>query len=210
MKYALGRKVGMTQIFTEDGSTLPVTVIQVEPQVVVQRKTKEIDGYDAIQVGTGYVKERRVNKPDKGHFDKAGVEYKKLLREFPLAEGEDYQVGDELTVEVFEAGDKVDVTGTSKGKGTQGMVKRHGFSKGRVSHGSKHHRTAGGMSASAYPGRVLKGKRMMGRMGHERVTTHNLEVVRVDGDNGLLLIKGSVPGPKKGLVRVRSTVKGVK
>ena len=210
MKYALGKKVGMTQIFTEEGTQVPVTVIAVEPQVVVQRKTVEIDGYDAIQVATGAVKEKRVNKPLKGHYDKAGVAYKKVLREFPLADGEDYNVGDEIKVDVFEAGDKVDVTGTSKGKGTAGIIKRHNFGRGRETHGSKFHRMPGGMGAASYPGRVWKGHRMMGRMGNERVTVQNLEVVRVDADNNFLLIKGAVPGPKNGLVRVRATVKSGK
>ncbi|WP_108832095.1 50S ribosomal protein L3 [Aedoeadaptatus coli] len=210
MKYALGKKIGMTQIFTEEGEQVPVTVVAVEPQVVVQRKTTDIDGYEAIQVATGAVKEKRVNKPLKGHFDKAGVEYKRVLREFPLAEGEDFNVGDELNVTVFEEGDKVDVTGTSKGKGTAGLIKRHNFGRGRETHGSKFHRMPGGMGAASYPGRVWKGHRMMGRMGNERVTVQNLEVVRVDADNNFLLIKGAVPGPKNGLVRVRATVKSGK
>ena len=210
MKYALGKKIGMTQIFTEEGVQVPVTVVAVEPQVVVQRKTTDIDGYEAIQVATGAVKEKRVNKPLKGHYDKAGVEYKRVLREFPLAEGEDFNVGDELNVTVFEEGDKVDVTGTSKGKGTAGLIKRHNFGRGRETHGSKFHRMPGGMGAASYPGRVWKGHRMMGRMGNERVTVQNLEVVRVDADNNFLLIKGAVPGPKNGLVRVRATVKSGK
>ena len=210
MKYALGKKVGMTQIFTEEGTQVPVTVIAVEPQVVVQRKTVEIDGYDAIQVATGAVKEKRVNKPLKGHYDKAGVAYKKVLREFPLADGEDYNVGDEIKVDVFEAGDKVDVTGTSKGKGTAGIIKRHNFGRGRETHGPKFHRMPGGMGAASFPGRVWKGHRMMGRMGNERATVQNLEIVRVDAENNSLLVKGAVPGPKNGLVRVRATVKNSK
>ncbi|WP_322626916.1 50S ribosomal protein L3 [Aedoeadaptatus coxii] len=210
MKYALGKKVGMTQIFTEEGAQVPVTVIAVEPQVVVQRKTVEIDGYNAIQVATGAVKEKRVNKPLKGHYDKAGVAYKKVLREFPLADGEEYNVGDELKVDIFEVGDKVDVTGTSKGKGTAGLIKRHNFGRGRETHGSKFHRMPGGMGAASFPGRVWKGHRMMGRMGNERVTVQNLEIVRVDAENNFLLVKGAVPGPKNGLVRVRATVKNSK
>ena len=210
MKYALGKKIGMTQVFTEEGVQVPVTVVAVEPQVVVQRKTKDIDGYEAIQVATGAVKEKRVNKPLKGHFDKAGVEYKRVLREFPLAEGEEFNVGDTLDVTVFEESDKVDITGTSKGKGTAGLIKRHNFGRGRETHGSKFHRMPGGMGAASYPGRVWKGHRMMGRMGNERVTVQNLEVVRVDADNNFLLIKGAVPGPKNGLVRVRATVKSGK
>ena len=210
MKYALGKKIGMTQVFTEEGVQVPVTVVAVEPQVVVQRKTKDIDGYEAIQVAAGTVKEKHVNKPLKGHFDKAGVEYKRVLREFPLAEGEEFNVGDTLDVTVFEEGDKVDITGTSKGKGTAGLIKRHNFGRGRETHGSKFHRMPGGMGAASYPGRVWKGHRMMGRMGNERVTVQNLEVVRVDADNNFLLIKGAVPGPKNGLVRVRTTVKSGK
>lgn len=210
MKYALGKKVGMTQIFTEEGAQVPVTVIAVEPQVVVQRKTVEIDGYNAIQVATGAVKEKRVNKPLKGHYDKAGVAYKKVLREFPLADGEEYNVGDELKVDIFEVGDKVDVTGTSKGKGTAGLIKRHNFGRGRETHGSKFHRMPGGMGAASFPGRVWKGHRMMGRMGNERVTVQNLEIVRVDAENNFLLVKGAIPGPKNGLVRVRATVKNSK
>ena len=207
MKYALGKKVGMTQIFTEEGTQVPVTVIAVEPQVVVQRKTVEIDGYDAIQVATGAVKEKRVNKPLKGHYDKAGVAYKKVLREFPLADGEDYNVGDEIKVDVFEAGDKVDVTGTSKGKGTAGLIKRHNFGRGRETHGSKFHRMPGGLSAGTYPGRVFKGKRMEGRMGNEKVTVQNLEIVRVDADKNLLLVKGAVPGARNGMVLVKAALK---
>ena len=210
MKYALGKKIGMTQVFTEEGVQVPVTVVAVEPQVVVQRKTKDIDGYEAIQVAAGTVKEKRVNKPLKGHFDKAGVEYKRVLREFPLTDGEEFNVGDTLDVTVFEEGDKVDITGTSKGKGTAGLIKRHNFGRGRETHGSKFHRMPGGMGAASYPGRVWKGHRMMGRMGNERVTVQNLEVVRVDADNNFLLIKGAVPGPKNGLVRVRATVKSGK
>lgn len=210
MKYAIGKKVGMTQVFSEDGAVTPVTVVLVEPQVVVQRKTKENDGYDAIQVATGAVKAQRLNKPKKGHFDKAGVEYKKYLREFPLQDGEEYNVGDELKVDVFEVGDKVDVVGTSKGKGTAGVIKRHNFARGRETHGSKFHRMPGGMGAASFPGRVFKGHRMAGRMGNERVTVQNLEVVRVDSENNFMLIKGAIPGPKNGLVRVRSTVKSGK
>lgn len=203
----LGRKIGMTQIFQEDGSVVPVTVIQAGPLYVVQKKTVEKDGYNAIQVGFENIKEQRINKPAKGHFDKSEVEYKKYLREFRVENPDDFQIGQEITVDVFEAGDMVDVVGTSKGKGTQGVIKRHNFSRGRMSHGSKMHRTAGGMGASAYPGKVFKGHRMPGRMGNERVTVQNLEIVRVDADKNLLLIKGGVPGPKKGLVTIKATTK---
>lgn len=174
---------------------------------MVQKKTVEKDGYNAIQVGFENIKEQRINKPAKGHFDKSEVEYKKYLREFRVENPDDFQIGQEITVDVFEAGDMVDVVGTSKGKGTQGVIKRHNFSRGRMSHGSKMHRTAGGMGASAYPGKVFKGHRMPGRMGNERVTVQNLEIVRVDADKNLLLIKGGVPGPKKGLVTIKATTK---
>ena len=207
MKNILGRKIGMTQIFQEDGSVVPVTVIEAGPLYVVQKKTVEKDGYNAIQVGFENIKERRLNKPAKGHFDKGEVEYKKYLREFRVENPEDFQVGQEIKVDVFEAGDMVDVIGTSKGKGTQGVIKRHNFSRGRESHGSKMHRTAGGMGASAYPGKVFKNHRMSGRMGNERVTVQNLEIVRVDTEKNLILIKGGVPGPKKGLVTIKATTK---
>ena len=207
MKNILGRKIGMTQIFLENGDVVPVTVIEAGPVYVVQKKTKEKEGYNAIQVAFGYVKERRVIKPIKGHFDKANVAYKKYLREFKVENPDEFEIGQEIKADVFSVGDKVDVTGTSKGKGTQGVIKRHGFGRGRESHGSKFHRMPGGMSAGTYPGRVFKGHRMMGRMGNEKVTVQNLQVVRVDADKNLLLIKGAVPGPKKGLVVIKETVK---
>ncbi|NLL81179.1 MAG: 50S ribosomal protein L3 [Tissierellia bacterium] len=205
MKNMLGKKIGMTQIFMENGKVVPVTVVEAGPLVVVQKKTIESDGYNAIQVAFGEVKERRVNKPTKGHFDKAKAEYKKVLREFKVDNPDEFQVGQEIKVDVFEAGDMVDVTGISKGKGTQGVIKRHGFSRGRESHGSKMHRTAGGMGASATPGKVFKNHRMAGRMGNEKVTIQNLEVVRVDADKNIILIKGAIPGPKKGLVSIKRT-----
>ena len=207
MKNILGRKIGMTQIFLENGDVVPVTVIEAGPVYVVQKKTKEKEGYNAIQVAFGDVKERRVIKPIKGHFDKANVTYKKYLREFKVENPDEFEIGQEIKADVFSVGDKVDVTGTSKGKGTQGVIKRHGFGRGRESHGSKFHRMPGGMSAGTYPGRVFKGHRMMGRMGNEKVTVQNLQVVRVDADKNLLLIKGAVPGPKKGLVVIKETVK---
>lgn len=207
MKNMLGRKIGMTQIFQEDGSVVPVTVIQAGPLYVVQKKTVEKDGYNAIQIGFESIKENRLNKPAKGHFDKSEVEYKKYLREFRVENPDDFQIGQEIKADVFEAGDMVDVIGTSKGKGTQGVIKRHNFSRGRMSHGSRMHRTAGGMGASSTPGKVFKGHRMPGRMGNERVTVQNLEVVRVDVDKNLILIKGGVPGPKKGLVTIKVTTK---
>ena len=207
MKNIIGRKIGMTQIFQEDGRVIPVTVIQAGPLFVIQKKTVEKDGYNAIQVGFESIDEKRLSKPAKGHFDKGQVSYKKYLREFRVENPDDFQIGQEIKVDVFETGDMVDVIGTSKGKGTQGVIKRHGFSRGRETHGSRMHRTAGGMSASAYPGKVFKGHRMSGRMGNERVTIQNLEVVRVDVDKNLILIKGGVPGPKKGLVTIKATTK---
>lgn len=210
MKGIIGKKVGMTQVFDEQGTVTPVTVIEAEPNVIVQIKTVDTDGYNAVQVASGNVKEKRVNKPVKGHFDKAGIEYKKYLREFSVEDTEGLNVGDEIKVSVFEEGQKVDVIGTSKGKGTQGVITRHGFGRGRESHGSKFHRMPGGMGAASYPGRVWKGHRMAGKMGHERVTVQNLQVVKVFEDKNLLLVKGAVPGPKKGLVIVRDAVKSGK
>lgn len=200
----------MTQIFDEGGVVTPVTVVQVEPNVVVQKKTEEVDGYNAVQIAAGEVKERRVNKPMKGHFDKANVAYKKYLREFRVENVDEYNVGDEIKVDIFQVGDFVDVTGISKGKGTQGVIRRHGFARGRETHGSKFHRMPGGMGAATYPGKVFKGHRMAGKMGHDKVTVQNLEVVRIDVDKNLILIKGAVPGNKKGLVTVKETVKNNK
>ncbi len=207
MKNMLGRKVGMTQIFKENGEVVPVTVIEAGPLFVVQKKTVEKDGYNAIQVGFGEVKERRVTKPLKGHYEKANVAYRKFLREFHVENPDEFEIGQEIKADVFAEGDMVDVTGTSKGKGTAGVIKRHNFSRGRETHGSKHHRMPGGMSAGTYPGRVFKGHKMMGRMGNERVTVQNLEVVRIDAEKNLILVKGAVPGPKKGLITIKETVK---
>lgn len=207
MKNMIGRKIGMTQIFKEDGSVVPVTVIEAGPLVVVQKKTVEKDKYNAIQVGFANIKEQRINKPMKGHFNKGNLEYKKYLMEFKVENPDAYEIGQELKADVFAAGDMVDVTGTSKGKGTAGVVKRHGFGRGRETHGSKFHRAPGGLSAGTYPGRVFKGHRMGGRMGNERVTIQNLEIVRIDADKNLILIKGAIPGPKKGIVTIKVTVK---
>ena len=207
MKNILGKKIGMTQIFTEDGNVVPVTVVEAGPLVVVQKKTVEKDGYNAIQVGFGEIKAHRMNKPAKGHFDKANLEYKKFLREIKVENPDEFQIGQVILADIFAAGDMVDVSGTSKGKGTQGVIKRHGFGRGRETHGSKFHRMPGGLSAGTYPGRVFKGHRMMGRMGNERVTVQNLEIVRVDAEKNLILIRGGIPGPKKGLVEIKATVK---
>ncbi len=207
MKNIIGRKVGMTQIFLENGEVIPVTVIEAGPVVVVQKKTVETDGYNAIQVGFAEVKDKHLNKPKKGHFAKSDVEAKKFLQEFRVENVDEYEIGQEIKVDIYETGDKVDIIGTSKGKGTQGVIKRHGFARGRETHGSHFHRSPGGMSAATYPGRVFKGHRMGGRMGNERVTVQNLEVVRVDAERNLLLVKGAIPGPKKGIVTVKNTVK---
>lgn len=207
MKNMIGKKVGMTQIFMEDGQIIPVSVVLAGPLTVVQKKTVENDGYNAIQVGFQEIKERRANKPAKGHFDKADLEYKKYLREFKVDNPDDYEIGQEIKADTFAEGDMIDVTGVSKGKGTQGVIKRHGFSRGNETHGSKFHRAPGGLSAGTYPGRVFKGHKMAGRMGNEKVTVQNLEVVRVDAEKNLILIKGAIPGPKKGLITIKETVK---
>lgn len=207
MKNILGKKIGMTQIFTEDGSVVPVTVVEAGPLVVVQKKTVEKDGYNAIKIGFADIKARRINKPSKGHFDKANLEYKKFLREFRVENPDEFQIGQIIKADIFAAGEMVDVTGNSKGKGTQGVIKRHGFGRGRETHGSKFHRMPGGLSAGTYPGRVFKGHRMMGRMGNETVTVQNLEIIRVDAEKNIILIKGAIPGPKKGLVTIKTTVK---
>lgn len=207
MKKILGKKIGMTQIFEEDGRVIPVTVVEAGPLKVVQIKTMEKDGYNSIQIGYVDIKEKKINKPLKGHFDKAQVEYKKYLREFRVDNPEKYEIGQEIKVDVFESGDRVDVVGISKGKGTQGPVKRHGHGRGPETHGSKYHRAVGAMAAASYPGRVLKGKKMSGHMGNQRVTVENLEIVRVDAEKNLLLIKGAVPGPKGGLLTIKESVK---
>ncbi len=207
MNGILAKKIGMTQVFEESGNLVPVTVLQAGPMVVVQKKTVETDGYNAIVVGFGEINEKNVNKPRKGQFKKANASYKRFLREFKVEDVEKYNLGDEITVEIMDGVEFVDVIGTSKGKGTQGVIKRHGFGRGRESHGSKFHRMPGGMGAATWPGKVFKGHRMMGRMGNERVTVQNLKVVKVDKENGIILIKGAVPGPKKGLITVRKAIK---
>ena len=208
-KAILGRKLGMTQIFTEEGQVVPVTVVESGNNVVVQNKTVENDGYNAIQIGFGAIKESKVNSPMKGHFAKAGVAPVKFVREMRLENASEYNVGDTIGVDIFSAGELVDVTGTSKGKGFAGGIKRHNFARGPMGHGSKSHREPGSTGAmiSGHGGRVLKGKKLPGHMGSEKVTVQRLTVVRVDADCNLLLIKGAIPGPKKGLVVVKSTVK---
>ena len=222
-KAILATKVGMTQIFTEDGALVPVTVLQAGPCVVTQVKTAENDGYSAVQVGFVDKKERIVNKDKngkkeivhrhgvnkalKGHFDKAGVSCKRYVREFRLDNAEEYTLGSEIKADVFAVGDKIDASAISKGKGFQGAIKRHGQHRGPMAHGSKFHRHQGSNGACSSPSRVFKGKGMPGHMGCVKVTVQNLEVVRVDAENNLLLVKGAVPGPKKALVTVKETVK---
>ena len=206
-KAILTTKVGMTQIFNEDGVLTPVTVLQAGPCVVAQVKTVENDGYAAVQVGFGDIREKLVNKPMKGHFAKAGVAPKRFVREFRLEDAESYAVGQEIKADVFAAGDKVDATAKSKGKGFQGAIKRHGQSRGPMTHGSKYHRHAGSNGSATTPGRVFKGKKMAGHMGAVRITVQNLEVVRVDAEQNLILVKGAVPGPKKSLVMIKESTK---
>lgn len=205
-----GKKLGMTQIFTEEGLVIPVTVVEVEPCVVIRKKTVETDGYNAIQVATGEVKEKHMNKPDKGQFDKVKLAYKKYIRELRLDNIDDVNVGDELKADLFAAGEYVDVQGTSKGKGFQGVIKRHGQHRGPMSHGSMYHRRPGSMGPTSSPGRVFKGKKLPGHTGKDTVTVQHLEVVRVDMDKNVILIKGSVPGYKNALVRIKDSVKSAK
>jgi len=209
-KGVFGRKIGMTQVFDDEGRLVPVTVVEVGPCHVVQKKTAERDGYEAIQVGIGEIKAKAVNKPLKGHFAKAGVEPHRHLRELRIEDAPEFQaleVGAELRADVFSAGDYVDVTGTSKGKGFAGVVKRWGFNRGPMQHGSMYHRRVGSLGATD-PQRVFKGRRMPGRMGGDRRTVQGLKVVKVDAERNLLLISGSVPGTKGSLLEIRATVKG--
>ena len=209
-KAILATKVGMTQIFNEDGLLIPVTVLQAGPCVVTQVKTEDNDGYAAVQVGFGEIREKLVNKPEKGHFEKAGVDVKRFLKEFRFDNAAEYQVGQEIKADIFAAGDHIDATAISKGKGFQGAIKRHGQSRGPMAHGSKYHRHAGSNGAASDPSRVFKGKKMAGHMGNKKVTVQNLEIIKVDTENNLLLVKGAVPGPKKSLVTIKETVKSGK
>ena len=208
-KAILGRKVGMTQIFDENGKAIPVTVVEAGPCTVVQVKTKDTDGYEAIQLGFGEVKEKNLIRPIKGHFTKANVTPKKHLREFRLEEIS-YNVGDEIKADIFKSGETVDVTGTTKGKGFQGVIKRHGQSRGPMGHGSMYHRRPGSMGSTSTPGRVYKGKNLPGHMGNQTVTVQNLEIVKVDLDKNVLLIKGSVPGNKGAILKIRNSTKSTK
>ena len=206
-KAIIGKKVGMTQIFTPEGKLVPVTVIEAGPCPVVQKKTVENDGYEAVQLGFDAKKEKKVNKPEKGHFAKAGAAVTRVLREFRLDDTSSLNLGDLVKADIFAEGEKVDISGTSKGHGYAGTVKRFGTHRGPMAHGSKYHRGVGSLGACSTPSKVMKGKKLPGHMGVERVTVLNLDVVRVDSERNLLLVKGAVPGPKGGYVTVRNTVK---
>ena len=206
-KAILGKKIGMTQMFRTDGTMIPVTVIEAGPCPVIQKKTVGTDGYDAVQVGFGELREKLSNKPRTGHFAKAGVKPLRYMREFKFDDASGYSVGQVIKADMFAEGDKIDVRGVSKGKGFQGVIKRWNQNRGKMTHGSHYHRGVGSMSACSSPSRVFKHKNLPGHMGNETVTVQNLEVVRVDAERNLLLVKGAVPGPKGGLVSVTSTVK---
>ncbi len=209
MKGILGKKLGMTQIFTAEGIVVPVTVVEATPNVVTQIKTVEKDGYSAIQVGFEDAKEKSLNKPQKGHLAAANV-LKKHLKEFRVDSVEEFTVGQEIKADLFAAGEIIDVTGISKGKGFQGPIKRHGQSRGPESHGSRYHRRPGSMGACSFPGRVFKNKKLAGHMGSVKVTVQNLEVVRVDADKNLILVKGAIPGAKGSVVTLKEAVKSSK
>jgi large subunit ribosomal protein L3 len=209
MKGILGTKLGMTQVFDENNRIVPVTVVKAGPNVVTQVRTQDTDGYVAVQLAFGAIDPRKVNKPRTGHFEKAGVTPRRFLAELRTTDADSYELGQEITAEVFEAGTVVDATGTSKGKGTAGVMKRHGFKGLGAGHGvQRKHRSPGSIGGCATPGRVFKGLRMAGRMGHVRVTTQNLTVHRVDAEEGLILVKGAVPGPKGGVVFLKTAAKG--
>lgn len=209
MKGILGKKIGMTQIFTEHGEVIPVTVVEAGPVVVTQIKTTENDGYTAIQVGFQDAKEKSLNKPQKGHLAAANT-LKKHLKEFRVDSVEEYTVGQEIKADLFAAGELIDVTGISKGKGFQGPIKRHGQSRGPETHGSRYHRRPGSMGACSYPGRVFKNKKLAGHMGSVKVTVQNLEVVRIDAEKNLILVKGAIPGAKGSVVTIKEAVKASK
>ena len=206
-KGLIGKKIGMTQIFWDDGSVIPVTAIEAGPCVVVQKKTNEVDGYDALQLGFDRAKEKRVNKPLKGHFKKADKGYFRVLKEFKLESSADYEVGSELKADIFKVGDYIDVVGTTRGRGFAGVVKRYGFRGGKASHGSMFHRAPGSIGASAWPSRVFKGKRMPGHMGNRRQTVQNLMVVGIKPEENLILVKGSVASSKNGIVLIKDAIK---
>ena len=209
-KGIIGKKIGMTQIFDEKGNVIPVTVIEAGPCVVAQVKTVETDGYNALQLGFGEVKTKHMNKPEMGHFAKSKIENKKHLREFRLDSIEGVKVGDEIKADVFQVGEKVDIQGISKGKGFQGVIKRHGQHRGPMGHGSMYHRRPGSMGSTSTPGRVFKGKKLPGHMGRQTITIQNLDVVSVDMDKNVILVKGSVPGCKGAILKIKSAVKAAK
>ena len=209
-KAIMAKKVGMTQVFAEDGRVIPVTVLQAGPCCVLQVKTIEKDGYEAVQLGYGEINEKNVNKPLKGHFEKAGVKPVRKIKEFRFEDCSGYEVGNEIKADVFEAGDKIDITGISKGKGYQGAIKRHGQSRGPMGHGRKSHRVVGAMGGASFPGRVMKGKKMAGHMGSEKVTVQNLTVVKADSENNMLLVKGAVPGSNGSIVTITDSIKASK
>jgi len=206
-KGLIGKKLGMTQIFWDDGSVIPVTAIEAGPCVVIQKKAEDVDGYDAIQLGFDRVKEKAVTKPLKGHFKKADKGSFRILREFRVESTDEYEVGVELTADIFKVGDYIDVVGTTRGRGFAGVVKRHGFKGGRATHGSMFHRAPGSIGASAWPSRVFKGKRMPGHMGNHRQTVQNLMVVGIRPEQNLILVKGSVPSGKNGIVLIKDSIK---
>lgn len=208
-KGIIAKKIGMTQIFAEDGTLIPVTVLQAGPCYVTQIKTVENDGYEAVQVGFEDIREKLVTKPVKGHLDKAGVKCLRLMKEFKFENSSEYELGQEIKADIFEVGDKIDVTGKSKGKGFQGAIKRHGQSRGPMTHGSKYHRHAGSNGACSDPSKVFKGKKMPGQMGAVKVTVQNLEIVRIDTEDNLILVKGAIPGPRKSTVVLKESVKAI-
>lgn len=209
-KAIIGKKLGMTQLFTEEGRLIPITVIEAGPNKVIQKKEMETDGYTAVQVGFIDLVERKVNKPRKGHFDKNKAPYKKVLKEFRLEKCGDLSVGDDILCNVFAQGERVDVSGISKGHGFSGTVKRWGTHRGPMSHGSGYHRGVGSMGACSFPGKVMKGKKLPGHFGVDRVTVQNLDIVKVDEEKNLILLRGAVPGVKGGIVVIKNTVKSAK
>lgn len=206
-KAILGKKVGMTQIFDKEGKAIPVTVVQVEPNIIIQKKTIEKDGYNAIKVGFQDIKENKLNKPVKGQFEKAKVITKRYIREFRLDHIDNFEIGQEINADIFAEGERVDISGVSKGKGTAGVIKRHKTSRGPMSHGSHFHRSVGSTGSSATPGKVFKGKKLPGRMGNESTTVQNIEVVKVNAEKNYILLRGGVPGIKGSLIMIKNTVK---
>ncbi|MDY0186331.1 MAG: 50S ribosomal protein L3 [Syntrophus sp. (in: bacteria)] len=203
----IGRKIGMMQVFAEDGAAVPVTVVEVEPSVVIQKKTVDTDGYDAVQLGYGRMKQNKVTKPLQGHFDKANKGYFRVLKEMRSGSIDDYELGQEITVDAFNVGESVDITGTTKGKGFAGVIKRHGFGGGRATHGSMFHRAPGSIGASAYPSRVFKGKKLPGQMGNKQKTVKNLLVWSIRSEKNLMMIKGAVPGARNGYLFIKQSAK---